>query len=65
VIDRVRDRLFPDEPLHWMSGEVMNKFEVAESDEVLAVDDATEVPVVIGRRYGRGAFIFFGTRFDP
>lgn len=65
VIDRVRDRLFPEEPLHWMSGEVMNKFEVAESDEVLAVDDATEVAVVIGRRYGRGAFIFFGTRFDP
>jgi uncharacterized protein YdaL len=65
AVDRVRDRLFPDEPLHWRSGEVMNRFDVADSDEVLAVDDATEMPIVIGRRYGHGAFIFFGTRFDP
>ncbi len=65
AVDRVRDRLFPDEPLHWRSAEVMNRFEVGERDEILAVDDATESPIVIGRRYGRGAFIFFGTRFDP
>ena len=64
-IERVRDRLFPEESLHWKSGEVMNKFETADDDEVLAIDDVTEIPVVIGRRYGRGRFILFGTRFDP
>jgi len=65
LIERVRDRLFPDEPLHWKSGEVMNRFETADDDEVLATDDVTEIPVVIGRRYGHGHLIVFGTRFDP
>jgi uncharacterized protein YdaL len=65
LIERVRDRLFPEEPLRWMSGEVMNKFETRDTDEVLATDDVTETPVVICRRYGGGRFMFFGTRFDP
>jgi uncharacterized protein YdaL len=65
VIERVRDRLFPEEPLRWTSGEVMNKFETLDTDDVLATDDVTETPVVICRRHGAGRFIFFGTRFDP
>ncbi len=65
LIERVRDRLFPDEPLHWKSGEVMNKFETTDDDEVLASDDVSEIPVVIARRYGRGRLVVFGTRFDP
>ncbi len=65
LIERVRDRLFPEEPLHWKSGEVMNKFDTTDDDEVLASDEVTEIPVAIGRRYGRGRLILFGTRFDP
>ena len=65
LIERVRDLLFPDELLRWRSGEVMNRFEMRDDDEVLAVDDVTETPVVIGRHYGDGRFILFGTRFDP
>lgn len=65
LVEHVRDRLFPDEPLHWKSGEVMSKIDSMDSDEVLAVDEVTEIPVVVGRRYERGAFILFGTRFDP
>lgn len=65
LIERVRDRLYPDEPLHWNSGEVMNKFETTDEDEVLASDEVTGIPVVIGRHYGAGRFILFGTRFDP
>ena len=65
LIERVRDQLFPDEPLHWKSGEVMNKFETTDDDEVLASDEVTGIPVVIGRHHGRGRFILFGTRFDP
>ncbi|HVN75478.1 MAG TPA: DUF2334 domain-containing protein [Thermoanaerobaculaceae bacterium] len=65
LVERVRDRLFPDESLHWKTGEVMNKFETTDDDEVLATDEVTEMPVVIGRRYGHGRFILFGTRFDP
>ncbi len=65
LVERVRDRLFPEELLRWRSGEVMNRFETQDSDEVLALDDVTETPVVIGRHYGQGRFILFGTRFDP
>jgi uncharacterized protein YdaL len=64
-IDRVRDSLYPEEPLRWHRGEVMNKFEPMRYDEIMTTDDKTETPVVIGRRYGDGKFIFFGTRFDP
>jgi uncharacterized protein YdaL len=65
LVERVRDRLFPEEPLRWRSGEVMNRFETQDDDDVLATDDVTETAVVICRRYGDGRFIFFGTRFDP
>ena len=65
LIERVRDSLYPDEALRWTSGEVMNKFETADGDEILATDDVTGIAVVIGRRFGAGRFIFFGTRFDP
>ena len=65
LVERVRDRLFPEELLRWRSGEVMNRFETEDADEVLAVDDVTDTPVVIGRHYGDGRFILFGTRFDP
>ena len=65
VIERVRDRLYPEEPLRWGSGEVMTKFEIVANDEILASDDVTEIPVVIGRQVGDGKLIFFGTRFDP
>ena len=64
-VDRVRDRLFPEELLRWRRGEVMNKFETLRDDELFATDDRTQLPVVIGREYGDGKFIFFGTRFDP
>jgi len=64
-IDRVRDTLFPDEPLKWHRSEVMNKFEIMRYDEIMSIDDKTEIPVVIGRKYGDGKFIFLGTRFDP
>ncbi|MGE5235600.1 MAG: DUF2334 domain-containing protein [Acidobacteriota bacterium] len=64
-IEHARDRLYPEEVLRWPSREVMSKFETTDADEILAMDDATEMPVAFCRRYGGGAFIFFGTRFDP
>ena len=65
LVERVRDRLFPEEPLRWRAGEVMNRFETEDRDEVLAVDDVTDTPVAVGRPYGDGRMILFGTRFDP
>jgi uncharacterized protein YdaL len=65
AIEHVRDRLYPEDVLRWPSREVMSKFETNDADEILAVDDATEMPVAFCRHLGEGGFIFFGTRFDP
>ncbi|HUK11731.1 MAG TPA: DUF2334 domain-containing protein [Thermoanaerobaculaceae bacterium] len=65
LIERVRDRLFPEETLHWGTGEVMNKFDTVDGDDVLASDEVSEFPVAFARSFGKGKFIFFGTRFDP
>lgn len=64
-VDRVRDSMFPDELLKWNRSEVMNRFDTMRYDEVMGRDDKSDTPVVIGRHYGDGKFIFFGTRFDP
>lgn len=64
-IDRVRDAMYPEEPLKWRRSEVMNRFETMRYDEIMNNDDKTDTPVVIGRNFGDGKFIFFGTRFDP
>ncbi len=64
-IERMRDRLYPEDALIPRQPEIMSRFEVARDDEIFCIDERTEAPVVIGRRYGDGKFIFFGTRFDP
>jgi uncharacterized protein YdaL len=64
-VERVRDQLFPEETLRWGRGEVMSRFESVEGDEIFAIDAVSETPVAIGRRYGKGRIVFFGTRFDP
>ncbi len=64
-IEKLRDKLYPEEILSWNKPESMHKFDVESGDEVLCIDDKTDAPVVIGRKLGKGKFIFFGTRFDP
>jgi hypothetical protein len=65
LVERVRDKLFPEESLRWKSGEVMYKFETHDSDLVLAAEEESNLSVAIARRIGQGRLIFFGTRFDP
>ncbi len=64
-VSRIRDRIHPDESLEWRSPAPFMKFEVHDDDEVFASDDETEAPLVIGRRFGSGGFLYFGCRFDP
>ena len=65
TVEQVRDQYFPEETLRWGRSEVMSRFELVEGDEVFAIDVVSETPVAIGRRYGKGHVVFFGTRFDP
>jgi len=64
-VTKARDRLFPDERIRWRSSELAYKFDSDDIQEVLCVDDATEAPLVIGKKWGKGKVLFFATRFDP
>jgi hypothetical protein len=64
-VNRVQDRLFPEERISWRTSELLAKFEAGDGDEVFCMDNETEAPLVAGREFGRGKVIFIGTRFDP
>jgi uncharacterized protein YdaL len=64
-VNRVRDRLFPDERIRWAASELVNKFDVEDIDRVFCLDEVTEAPLVIGKTSGKGKVLYFGTRFDP
>jgi uncharacterized protein YdaL len=64
-IEKMRDRLYPEDALILPATEIMTRFEVDRNDEIFCTDDRTEAPVVVGRAYGRGKFLFLGMRFDP
>ncbi len=64
-VNKVRDRYFPEEHIRWKNTELVNKFDTQDVEEVFCVDEATEAPMAIGKKWGKGKLIFFGTRFDP
>ncbi|HTK81422.1 MAG TPA: polysaccharide deacetylase family protein [Bacteroidota bacterium] len=64
-IERMRDRMYPEDALLLSSSEIMSRFEVQKEDEILCTDDRTGAAVTLGRQYGDGKFLFFGIRFDP
>lgn len=61
----VRDRYFPEEPISWRYTELVNKFECDDIDETFCVDEITDAPLVIGKRFGKGKLIFINSIFDP
>jgi uncharacterized protein YdaL len=61
----IRDKNYPMEFISWKYGQLANKFDYDESDEVFCEDANTGLPVVIGRDYGQGKIIYFNTAFDP
>ncbi|MBA4312801.1 MAG: hypothetical protein C0417_09245 [Chlorobiaceae bacterium] len=64
-IDRMRDHLYPSDALVLKFPEIMTRFDFLPEDEILCSEEKIDAPVVIGRTYGKGKFIFLGTRFDP
>ncbi|HEY4785069.1 MAG TPA: DUF2334 domain-containing protein, partial [Bacteroidales bacterium] len=61
----LRDHYFPQEYISWKYGQLANKFDFDENDEIFCEDAATGLPVAIGRPYGQGKIIYFNTTFDP
>ncbi|HTY36623.1 MAG TPA: DUF2334 domain-containing protein [Bacteroidota bacterium] len=61
----LRDRAYPEESIVWQNFEPIYKLNVDDVDEVFCRDAATDAPVVIGKSFGKGKIIFFGSSFDP
>lgn len=64
-VSRPLDRYYPEERIVWRYPEPLVKVETDDVDEIFCVDNATEAPLVVGKKLGKGKVIFFGTRFDP
>jgi uncharacterized protein YdaL len=63
-VRRVRDKLFPEEEIVWRYAELVNKFDTDNLDRIFCADEATESPMVIGKRYGKGKILYINSRFD-
>ncbi len=61
----VRDKMFPEERIAWRDAELVAKFEADGVDKVFCSDEATNAPLVVGMRYGKGRVLFISSRFDP
>ena len=61
----IRDNLFPEEQIVWRDAELVNKFDVDKIDKIFCIDEASEYPMVIGKRFGKGKVLYINSRFDP
>ncbi|MBK7630621.1 MAG: DUF2334 domain-containing protein [Ignavibacteriales bacterium] len=61
----IRDNNFHEEKIVWSDQELVNKFETNDVEEVFCFDQATEFPMVIGKKYGDGKVIYISSKFDP
>ena len=64
-LEKVRDKLFPEDVLSWGTFESVYRINVEENDEILCTNDLNDAPVVILRNYGKGKIIEISARFDP
>jgi uncharacterized protein YdaL len=64
-VRQLRDLLFPQEHIVWKFGQLLNKFDYENNDEVYAEDAATGSALVLGKYYQKGKVLYFNTTFDP
>jgi uncharacterized protein YdaL len=64
-LEKVRDRLFPEELLSWGNFETVHRIDVQEGDQIICTNDVNDAPIAIARKYGKGKFISMSARFDP
>jgi uncharacterized protein YdaL len=64
-ISRVRDKFYSEQSLIWHDPQLVPKFDAEGIDEIFCSDEVTELPMVIGRKYGKGKILFFNSLFDP
>ena len=64
-VEGIRDNNFHEEMIVWRDPELVNKFETKDVDEIFCCDQATEFPMIIGKKYGNGKVIYISSKFDP
>ncbi len=64
-LEKVRDRLFPEQLLSWGTFETVHRIDVEEGDQIICTNDVNDAPVVVARKYSKGKFIAMSARFDP
>jgi uncharacterized protein YdaL len=64
-VSRVRDTYYSEQALAWRDPQLVPKFEAEGIDEIFCSDEVTELPMVIGRKFGNGKILFFNSFFDP
>ena len=64
-VRHIRDELFPEEPIAWRNAELVTKFDVDDIDKVFCYDEATDAPMVIGKKIEKGKILYINSLFDP
>ena len=64
-LEKVRDKLFPDDVLIWGTFESVYPIDPEKEDQILCVNDVNQAPVGIVRKHGKGKLIAISARFDP
>lgn len=67
VVRQIRDYQFPEVPLYWATPiTVRPVYRSVENDyRTLCVEDQTNAPLVVTKKYEKGSYIYFSTLFDP
>jgi len=66
-VKQIRDYQFPEVPLYWpTAASVRPVFKAAEKEyKILCVEEESNLPIVVGGKFGKGAFLYFSALFDP
>ncbi len=64
-VEKVRDRLFPEELMTWGTSETVHRIDVQENDEIVCTSAINDAPIAVARTYGKGKFVSLSARFDP
>jgi uncharacterized protein YdaL len=63
-VRQIQDRYFPEEAITWRYVEPINKLTTEDVDETFCSDVATDAPLVIGKKFGKGRLLYFASLFD-
>lgn len=64
-VSSIHDNYYRNERISWNHNQLVNKFDTKNVDEIFCSDYNTDLPMIIGKKYGDGKFIYINSKFDP